>query len=79
MHLAGRSDSKTHMRPVLKTDAMKRIPAPALPKLNAGTVLVLARPLGDSIGPSNDSAVILVGQDRLELSANGLRVRCSTN
>ncbi len=54
MHLAGHSDAKTHMRYVMQTDAMKRIPAAALPQLPPGVVIVLPRRVDDSVGPSND-------------------------
>jgi hypothetical protein len=38
MHLAGHSDARTHMRYVMKTAAMKKIPAAAVPQLNAGNL-----------------------------------------
>jgi hypothetical protein len=55
MTLAGHSDAKTHMRYVQQTDAMKQIPEAALPQFKPGTLLVLARRVDDSIGPSNDT------------------------
>ncbi len=52
----GDINSKTHMRYVMKTAAMGRVPASAVPRLNAGTLAVLPRRVDDSIGPSNDTA-----------------------
>ena len=56
MHLAGHSDTKTHMRYVMQTTAMGRIPAAAVPRLAPGSLGVLPRRVDDSIGPSNDVA-----------------------
>ena len=85
MHLAGHSDPHVHARYVMRTAAMRTVPAAALPKLPLGRLSSARRGLGivttrdDSFGAPEISPMISVGHDRLELSANGLRVRCSTN
>jgi integrase len=85
MHLAGHTSPLVHQRYVMRTAAMRAIPDAALPRLPVGALraaqrsarIVTAR--DDSKGPLRRSPMISVGHDRLELSANGLRVRCSTN
>ena len=85
MHLAGHSDPHVHARYVMRTAAMGTVPAAALPRLPVGRLPSTARRAGIvtardvSFGVPKTSPMISVGHDRLELSANGLRVRCSTN
>ncbi len=85
MHLSGRTSPLVHQRYVMRTTAMRAIPDAALPRLPVGALrtaptragIVTGRDVSKRRLPATPA--ILVGHDRLELSANGLRVRCSTN
>lgn len=85
MRLAGHKNASTHMRYVLIAETLET-PAAALPNLVRAAAL--PKPLPFVANDKNgDGALTLarapsfsaVGHRRLELRANGLRVRCSTN
>jgi integrase len=85
MHLAGHSDPHVHARYVMRTAAMRTIPVAALPRLPIGRLSSARRGQGnvtagdDSFSGPPGLSMISVGHEGLEPSANGLRVRCSTN
>jgi len=85
MHLSGHTSPLVHQRYVMRTAAMRSIPEAALPRLPIGAMRMASRRAGivttrdDSFGPRLKPPTISVGHDGLEPSANGLRVRCSTN
>ncbi len=87
--LAGHTDMKTTQRYAHETDAARRQAVEAVQVIvPTGTVVPLgAAGRGTTRGTKNTRKKVpeaktagkVVGHDRLELSANGLRVRCSTN
>jgi hypothetical protein len=85
MLLSGHSDPNVHVRYVMRTKVMRTIPAAALPPLTIQRLVSRSRRAGivrvrdDSRGGLSPTSMISVGHDGLEPSANGLRVRCSTN
>lgn len=72
MHLASHSDAKTHMRYVMKTAAMMRIPEAALPRINGTNVAVLARHVDNSNWVSKKSSMISARPGGLEPPTHGL-------
>jgi Phage integrase family len=81
MHLAGHTSPLVHQRYVMRPEAMRSIPEAALPRLR-GLVprIVTARDVSrGGARISSKTPIVSVGHDGLEPSANGLRVRCSTN
>ena len=85
MHLAGHTSPHVRQRYVMRTAAMRAIPDAALPRLPIAA-FAASVPSTRHTKPRHASPKRLphpprfvVGHDRLELSANGLRVRCSTN
>ncbi len=67
MALASHSDPKTHQRYVMKTRAMMRIPAAALPSFNGGTE--------NDEAPAGDSSAEASPQTALFGAGNGIRTR----
>jgi integrase len=78
MHLAGHTSHLVHQRYVMRTLAMRSIPEAALPRLRRSAASIVTG-RDDSLRSRARRAAFSVGHDGLEPSANGLRVRCSTN
>jgi len=79
MRLASHSDEKTHMRYVMTTPEMKQIPEAVAPKLPLRLLSQKKQAATFASTGAPETPAISVGQEGLEPSANGLRVRCSTN
>src|SRR5262245_46721903 len=66
MHLASHSDAKVHATYVMRTTAMKQIPAAAVPQLDAATLGVLVRPIAFSKRARSKTSTVSVRPDRFE-------------